>query len=274
VEDGGSLEAVIDYAVILPQGRAVWDAPVEDFQLSPQTHIESDHPKILALAAESVDGSSREDAYRIYKFASRALSWPQGTRINVEPSALVALETGVGGCAEFANLTVALCRAAEIPAQTVSGIMMPTLPPFWPAQTRTGLHPGGAHAWVEFHTSAGWEMADPSWASSPLPARIWFGRNDGLHLSYGEAGLEERIFEETVAWASGVGDTLGWMSAPLKFAAGSDSESVTVTPVVTLKKGWDGRWFNVIVTMILLAILLRLLENRLNQNGFSRAKAE
>jgi protein tyrosine phosphatase (PTP) superfamily phosphohydrolase (DUF442 family) len=265
VEGGASQEAVIDYEVILPQGRVVWDAPMEDFQLSPQADIESDHPTIVALAAEIAGGSSRGDAYHIYKFASRALSWPQGTRIDVGSSALVALETGVGGCTEFANVTAALCRVSGIPAQTISGLIMPTLPPFWPAQTRMWLHPGGAHAWVEFHTRAGWEMADPSWASSPLPAWIWFGRNDGLHLSYGEAGLEERIFEETLVWASRHGHSSGWMSAPLRFAVGSDSENVTVTPSVTLKKGWDGRWFNAFGAVILFAVLFGSLENWLKR---------
>ncbi len=150
-----------------------------DFHLQPQPEIESDHPVLQKQADEVALGQSRKDAYSIYSFTSDYLSWPVGTRIGGNQSALTAYTTCEGGCGEFANLMTALCRASQIPAQAITGLALPAYPPFW-SSTSTWGHPGGAHAWVEVYSDGYWELADPSWASS-LPGLfkpLWFGRND------------------------------------------------------------------------------------------------
>ena len=158
-------EAIIVYDVSLPQGKARWEEAIEGFELQPQKEIESDHPIIVAQASQLVHAQGREDAYRIYKFTAAHLSWRWWSEggSNFSASALKAYQTRVGACGEFANLMVALCRAARIPARTISGLDLPSYPPFWSA-TRVWGHPGVAHAWTEFHGLAGWEMADPSGA--------------------------------------------------------------------------------------------------------------
>ncbi len=249
------VEAVLAYNVFLPQGPISWKEIPLDTQYQPQDEIESDSPAIVQAARQVSQGSIRADAYAIYRFTAGALSWPTGSRIGAGASALEAYQTRVGGCAEFANLMVALSRASGIPAQTVSGLVLPEAPPYT-SRTATGLHPGAAHAWVEFYTEQGWTLADPSWASRSVPW-IWFGRNDGLHLSYGEAGAEKLVYEAMEEWARNQGALIAAMSAPLKFTASAGYPAVTVTPAVTVRKGWDGRWVNASV-LVGLGILVWL----------------
>jgi transglutaminase-like putative cysteine protease len=74
------------------------------------------------------------------EFATRASDWVSNTMqyksgaTNVQTSAAQALEIGAGLCQDYSHILLALCRAANIPAQYVSGHM---------------LGEGGSHAWVE-----------------------------------------------------------------------------------------------------------------------------
>ncbi len=253
----GEAEAIVRFAVTLPVGRAVWDGPVADFQRAPQPDVESNAKDIMAQATEFAPG----DAYAVYDFVAGYLTWPTGARINVAPSALDALSSRVGGCAEFANLTVALCRANGIPAQSISGLAMPLILPFT-SQTREWGHPAGAHAWVEVYTDDQWRMADASWASRMPLRRLYWGRNDGQHLAYSEVAQESATSEQMRAWAESQGQLLTWMTAPNKFAAGASSPDVQVAPSVTVQKGWDGRFFNTLTLWIIGGIAIRLIEKR------------
>jgi hypothetical protein len=262
IRPGETQEATVSYDVTLEQGPARWVAPVLEFQNQPQTDIESNQAVFINQSAQIVRGQTRADAYAIYVFTSDYLSWPQGARIGEGQSALTAYATRVGGCGEFANLAVALYRAAHIPAQAITGLALPSLPPFW-SDTQTWNHPGGAHAWVEVYTESGWEMADPSWGSSwPAPLKgIWFGRNDGSHLSYGESGQYTQRYDELFAVGKQQGTLIGAMSNPLHFVSSASTEGVVVTPSVMLQKGWDGRWVVTGSLYLLLLVSIRVLEN-------------
>ncbi|MGA2615977.1 MAG: transglutaminase domain-containing protein [Thermoguttaceae bacterium] len=250
-------EAVIAYDVVLWRGRARWEGPVEEWQVQPRKDIESGNAAFVEKVGELADGQSRGDAYRIFKFASSCLSWPKGSRTMTSQSALKAYETGEGGCGEFANLTVALCRAAKIPSKAISGLYLPPYPPFWSSST-TWNHPGGAHAWIEVHTEVGWELADPSLASLIPWKSLWFGRTDGCHLSYGEVGREQQAYNAVKDWAFSRGKILGAMSAPNKFVAAAQASSVSVTPQVMIKMGCsDWRWF-ALLGLIFLSIAWRI----------------
>jgi transglutaminase-like putative cysteine protease len=262
---GTTKTATVTYEAVLPQGKTLWDAPVEALHLSPQEKIESDAAPIAQLAASlsAHNAATRRDIFAIYSFVAGYLAWPTGERINVSPTAMDALVSKVGVCEDFANLMVALCRATGAPAQVISGLYFPeTLLPFV-VYTQTWNHPAGAHAWVEFHTEAGWEMADPSHATTFLPLR-WraFGRNDGRHLSYGEAHAELEIYAQMQAWALTHGEMVAGMSAPLKFVATARAADVSFTPTVTVQKLWDGVWVNFILVFIVSVVAIRLLENR------------
>ncbi|HNT75559.1 MAG TPA: transglutaminase-like domain-containing protein [Anaerolineae bacterium] len=249
----GDAEAIVRFAVTLPVGRAVWDGPVADFQRAPQPDVESNAKDVMAQATEFAPG----DAYAVYDFVAGYLKWPTGARMNVAPSALDALHTRVGGCNEFANLAVALYRANGIPAQTITGLaFLPALP--FTSKTREWLHPAGAHAWVEVYADGQWRMADPSWASRIPLHRLYWGRNDGQHLAYGEAAQESVVAEQMRDWALTHGDLLTWMTAPSRFVATASHPETQVVPVVTVQRGWDGRFFNILAlwTLSVLGICL------------------
>jgi transglutaminase-like putative cysteine protease len=256
--------ATFAYEAVVPQGKTLWDAPMKAFHLSPQDKIESDAAPIdrLASVLSAHNAATRQDVFAIYSFVAGYLAWPTEARINVTPTALDALASGVGGCEDFANLMVALCRATGAPAQVISGLYFPeTLLPFV-VYTMTWNHPAGAHAWVEFHTEAGWEMADPSHASAFMPLRLRvFGRNDGRHLSYGEAAAELDVFARMQAWAMQQDKMVAAMSAPLKFVATASAADVSVTPTITVQKLWDGVWLNVLIVFIVVVIAIRLIED-------------
>jgi len=263
---GTTRTATVTYEAVLPQGKTLWDAPVDALHLSPQEKIESDAAPIARLAAllSEHNAATRRDVFAIYSFVAGYLTWPTEDRINVTPTAMDALVSKVGVCEDFANLMVALCRATGAPAQVISGLYFPeTLLPFM-VYTSTWSHPAGAHAWVEFYTEAGWEMADPSHASAFMPLR-WraFGRNDGRHLSYGEAHAELDVYAQMQAWAMEQGKMVAAMSAPLKFVATASAADVSVTPTVTVQKLWDGVWLNFILVFVVTVLLIRLLENRI-----------
>lgn len=257
-------EAVITYNVTLWQGAARWQASVEDFQLLPQDQIESDNPILAAQAQQLVQDSTRQDAIQLFDFTAGYLSWPQGERIGGDQSALAAYQFRIGGCGEFANLLTALCRASGIPAQSISGLAFPAYPPLWKTSASWG-HPAGSHAWVEVNSEVGWELADPSWASTSLIKWRWFGYNDGSHLSYGETGEHDRIYNDIQSWAEERGQLIGAMSAPLKFAASASSDKITILPTVTVQKGWDGRWVNSLLIFLISLVMIRLVENRIKK---------
>ncbi len=269
----GIVEATLTYDVALLQGRAAWDAAVADETLAPRYEIESDAPAIAAQAEELSSGDPRESAYRIYAFTAEHLTWPTGSRIGGNQSALTAYESRIGVCGEFANLMTALSRAAGVPARSISGLAFPVLMPPFTTQTRTGMHPAGAHAWVEVHTGDRWELADPSWASTLPFDRLWFGRAFGHHLSYGAQGQHDHIYMGMVEWAEAGGELIVAMSAPLKFAAAARGEGVVVVPTVSLTKTRDARWIGAVGLYLVLFVGMILLERRLKRSPRMSARA-
>ncbi len=250
--------ASIRYQVKIRQGQISWQMSSIPEYLQPQQNIESDSPEIQSLALQNQTNNARKTAYQQYLYASQALDWPTESRVNESSSALNALHTGIGGCNEYANLMVALNRTSGIPARVISGLAYPSAMLPWMSYSTTWSHPAGAHAWVEFYTEKGWEMADPSWANS-LPVFLYFGRNDGSHLRYGEQAAEETLYQQEAAWVKSFGNMVAGMSAPLKFAAAA-SEEVTFTPSVTVRKTWDSRWTNTTLAMILVVLVIWLLD--------------
>ena len=90
--------------------------------LAPSTFVQSDHPKIKALAARLVvpEDTPLANLHRI-------VTWMQ-THIEKRPvlslpDALNTLEQGMGDCNEHAVLFAALARAAGFPAQVEAGLV-------------------------------------------------------------------------------------------------------------------------------------------------------
>jgi len=261
IEAGHKKVATVAYDIVMRQGRVRWKAPVEDPQLQPQAGIESDHPLIVEAASQIAKTSDRGNAYKIFRFASiHITSWQGEVSIDGSnpdariQSALKAYQTRNGVCGHFANLMTALCRAAGIPAQSISGWSIPDYPPLWSTTSGPWQHPVETHGWVEFSTSEGWEMADPS-AAFKMPGKsVWFGRNDGGHLCYGERLFIEAVSKKMKSWAITDGKMVGGMTGPFRFMAGANANGVSVRPEAMLKVFWDGRWFNSLILIVLMLV--------------------
>jgi transglutaminase-like putative cysteine protease len=75
---------------------------------------------------------------------------------HVRTSSAQARAAGGGVCQDFAHVTLALLRAAGLPARYVSGYLHPA------AEAGIGeTTTGESHAWVEFWAGA-WAAADPT----------------------------------------------------------------------------------------------------------------
>jgi Transglutaminase-like superfamily len=118
--------------------------------LQPGPFLESDHPEIVRLAGrlDGVDPLSR---------AGKIFDWVAGHVQDAgytgsERGALYALTQGRGDCTEYADLFVALCRAAGVPARTVGGYV---------CLRSSVLQPADYHNWAEFYHGGTWHLADP-----------------------------------------------------------------------------------------------------------------
>ncbi|MEJ2208937.1 MAG: transglutaminase-like domain-containing protein [Anaerolineae bacterium] len=262
--EDGRLQATLQYDVTLWQGPARWMAPVEAADLAPQDEIESDDPLLAGQAAQLAAAPTRQGAYALYQFTAGHLDWPSGSRVGGDQSALAAYQSGVGVCGEFANLMTALCRAAAIPARSITGLAFPPMPPFL-SSTATWSHPAGSHAWVEVYSGEEWEMADPSRASRLPFDRLWFGRSDGMHLSYGESGAHARLLREVQDWAAAGSEVVAAMSAPLRFVASAQVGDVSVEPSATVYKGWDGRWMGMLGWLVGSVLVFSWIERRVRR---------
>ena len=261
-------EAILEYDVVLMQGKISWEANVRDQDTLPQKDIET-NAALLVTQAEEICGDQYENvAYETFKFTAGYLSWPEGTRIGDSQSALTAYESQIGVCGDFANLMTALNRACNNPTRSISGLSMPMFMPPMLTQESTWMHPGGAHAWVEVYDLDHWTIADPSWATNAPFDRLWFGRSQGQYLSYGETGLHEQIYAEMLAWGAENGKIIGAMSASVKFVASSEAQdNTTITPIVSVKKVSDARWIIAVGLYVVIIIAFSVVEKRIRKNA-------
>lgn len=146
--------------------------------LAPDPTSDSEHPSIVAmaqkLAAESPDTGSTVN--RIARYVFETLDKKLATHL---PTASIILERKVGDCTEHTWLTVALLRAAKIPARPVYGV----------AYTGDGESLFAYHAWVEVALTVPasdptqpaverWVAIDPTWGEE---------RADATHLQLGSS---------------------------------------------------------------------------------------
>ncbi|HEY4551934.1 MAG TPA: transglutaminase-like domain-containing protein, partial [Bacillaceae bacterium] len=126
--------------------------------LLPSRGIQSDSPKILALAKELAKGSKtdRDKALAIYEYTARNVSYDvkkyQDNGFEWDDSALKTLETGRGVCQDYAYLAAALLRASNIESRFISG------------QAGSGAKKEN-HAWIEAKLDGKWVTMDPTWGS-------------------------------------------------------------------------------------------------------------
>lgn len=238
-----NLEATIEYDVKLPQRSVSWLAPVESFQRLPQVGIESDCDCLQVQAMNLSDGISEKDAYKIYSFITDYLTYSNENMDDSNASAIQAYQIGSCTCAGFARLMTALCRASGIPSQLVIGYIYPD-PVFQP--NLSSFTQGEAHAWVEYYSEGTWKLADPTFGSKRLKI-LYFNRNDGRHISYGE--LEQVIFADAMLqdWALDHASLIVGDDDSFRYVATSGSDQVSLTSITSIQRRWDGRWVNTLI---------------------------
>lgn len=90
--------------------------------LAPEEGIESDHPAIINCACQVIGSSQNpyEISRLLFSFVNNHMKYDLS--VSDRRGALHALNSGRGSCQDFADLYVALCRAAGIPARLIYGI--------------------------------------------------------------------------------------------------------------------------------------------------------
>ncbi|WDV44900.1 transglutaminase-like domain-containing protein [Clostridiaceae bacterium M8S5] len=215
---------VAKYDVQIKTREYSWQGNIDNSYLQPSKDIESDSVILKEATSKITKGNTVEDAYKIYTFVSEYLSYPTQNRIGVSQSAIKAYNCKIGGCGEHANLMVAMCRASNIPAKSISGLALPKIAKL---SKKAWNHQAGAHAWVEFYADGRWHYADPAWGGKNN-----FGKIDGGHLSYGCKDKEHKIYLENLKWAkeNDIYTIIGSMTAPLKYICSSTGK-VEITPM-------------------------------------------
>jgi len=175
----------------------------------PYGFIQSDAPEIRQLARDLVAGAVLQ-----IDVVGRILAWMhenvRAARCD-EPDykvdALGVLEGRVTDCVGFSNLSIALIRAATIPAIPVSGVVVDS------------EEPGVGHAWISvYFTDLGWfEFESSGWmpAYGEIPQTILTPQHITLDIA-GDVGISGTPFSETHTCALDVLEKpreLGFVSA-------------------------------------------------------------
>lgn len=118
--------------------------------LQPEKHIESEDPRIVAIADSLKADSMTDSAININNWVIENLS--DAGYIRRDHGAIYALENKTGDCTEFMNLFLALARASGIPARGVAGYVN---------KESTILKSRNYHNWAEIYIDSAWRVVDP-----------------------------------------------------------------------------------------------------------------
>lgn len=127
----------------------------------------------IQSAAKKIKGANREEIVKnIFQYVTEHLDYH--IFYEQDRGAKGALKEGKGDCTEYSELMVTLCRARNIPARIVMGLI--------PHSDKTI----GYHNWVEvFFPQYGWVAFDPTWADHPKATTTFYKmKNTYVQLSY------------------------------------------------------------------------------------------
>jgi tetratricopeptide (TPR) repeat protein len=128
--------------------------------------------KNIEAAAAAINGPDREEIVRsIFSYVKNSLDYH--IFYEQDRGAKRALKNGRGDCTEYSELMVTLCRAKNIPARIVMGII--------PKSNGTI----GYHNWVEvYFYEYGWVAFDPTWADHVKATTTFYSmKNTYIQLS-------------------------------------------------------------------------------------------
>lgn len=133
----------------------LYDAPKPELLSDPtrwlgaERFIESDDPRIVALAGVLQRSSPMGTARAIYDWTQRNLRY--AGYVVEDLGALHALLEKDGDCTEYADLVVALARANGIPARMVGGYVV---------DRDAAPRPEEYHNWGELYVDGAWRLVD------------------------------------------------------------------------------------------------------------------
>jgi len=189
-DDGSQkiLERGEDYALIQTSSLVFKEEeaislPVEDekFQkyLKPTSFCQSDDPEMRETSNLIV--GSEENSWRAAKKIAEWIKQEMMPNYDVGfATAREVLKNREGDCSEHTVLTVALCRAAGIPARAAVGIMY-----------GSGIF--AYHMWPEVYVGR-WVGLDAKWLAFDKKSGEYY--TDATHLKFGRSALDENIFKE------------------------------------------------------------------------------
>lgn len=130
--------------------------------LKPSNYVQSDDPAIKALAVQAVGDAKTpaEAARNIETFVSEYIS--EKSFGVAYASASEVAKSREGDCSEHAVLTAALCRAAGIPAQVVTGVVYADR---WGEMENVML----PHAWNQVYVDGKWVPLDAAFIAKRAP---------------------------------------------------------------------------------------------------------
>jgi hypothetical protein len=191
-DDGSQilLEAHEDFSVVQTVSQIFKEEeaisfPVSDekFQdyLEPTSFCQSDDPEIVKTAQEIV--GKEQNAWKAAKKIALWVDREMTPNYDVGfATATEILKNREGDCSEHTVISVALCRAAGIPARAAVGIMY-----------SDGIF--AYHMWPEVYVGR-WIGLDAKWIAVDKETGEFY--TDATHLKFGRSSLDEKIFEEMV----------------------------------------------------------------------------
>ena len=140
-----------------------------------EQYLEVDHPEISALA-ESLTVDAKTDCQAVNNIYTYVIdSMDYAGYVAGDNGALLAHQTGTGDCTDYADLMIALTRAAGIPCPLCGGCYL---------SDPSGYYDEGQtkHDWLEVYLpGSGWVPMDPTWGEND--ADTYFGGVSPDHIS-------------------------------------------------------------------------------------------
>lgn len=154
-------QKTIDIAadVILRDAPRASPLPDRSAWLASERFIETDDPRIRALARELQRPGEWETAKAVYDWTVRNIA--DAGYVADDRGALQALIERKGDCTEYAYLAVALARACGIPARMVGGYV---------TDRNSAPRPEEYHDWAEVHIDGAWRLLDAQKQNWKAPA--------------------------------------------------------------------------------------------------------
>ena len=185
-----------DYAIIKTSARIFHEEeaillPIKDEgfskYLKSTSFCQADDPEIRRTAKQIIgdERNSWRAAKKIAEWVNRKMTPDYDIGFATAKEILKNLK---GDCSEYTVITVALCRAAGIPARAAIGIMH-----------AHGIFLG--HMWLEVYVGQ-WLNLDTKWLA--IDKRTGEYYTDATHIKFGRSNLDENIFKDISQAVSGI----------------------------------------------------------------------